>query len=312
MAAPTTSASPSYSQLLTDFVRAELISTLRAGLPHLPAGAVDYSGYSIGNNDTYILGAVPDMAINLQALAEGVTPAAEELLSDINTWTAAEIGRVVTGTDRLIRQQPSNWAGVVAERVAWSAAEHADEVARGIWDAATPIGVIGTGCEPPRIGSFLSAATLLQEKDVPTIGGYYYVITHPRVLNALQQQTGEMGWTDAAKFQTPNDLRSGILAEFRGLKFIGNSRVDTTDDKCFSHVIGANSLAFSDAGSITTHITMPTPSISDPLAQRFAAGWRGRWGGVALVRKLRQGDVTGVTSFADVHTTAPVPTFATN
>jgi N4-gp56 family major capsid protein len=312
-AGPTTTGTATYASLLHKYVSAALLSLLRAGLPHLPAGVVTFDAYQKGTDDSYTYGAIPDLDVNMQVLAEGVTPTAENIQSLITTFSTAEYGRVVTGTDKIIRTQPYDWAGTVAERVAFSAAEHADEAARLIWQAVHA-GEIILGAGTAAMGTDLvtKAVTALQERDVPpAAGGLYVGIAHPRAIAALKMEVGERSWTDAAKYDDPNAVMTGHLGDWGGVRWVGNSRVaitGTTTKISQAIIAGANALVFADPGSIMTSAILPTPSITDPLAQRSAFGWRGRWGGAVLPRRKRQADANDVFSYVKLSTLAPDPT----
>ena len=271
----TTTATTQYASLLHKFVSSALLSMLRAGLPHLPAGVVTYDTYQKGTDDTYTHGAIPDLDINMQALAEGVTPTAEDIKSLITTFNTTEFGRVISGTDKIIRQQPYDWAGAVAERVAFSAAEHADEAARLVWQAAHAGEVtLGAGTAAMSTDLIVKAVTALQERDVPTVGGMYVCICHPRQVAALKMEVGERAWTDAAKYAEPTALKT--YGDWQGVRFVGNSRVainGTTTKTAVAILAGADALCFADrAASLPARSCRPRASATRWRSVRHSAG----------------------------------------
>ena len=311
-AAPISTATPEMSELLTKIISRQVISTLRTGRYFLPPGAVLFETYPAGggHTDEYVLGSYEDLVIDPAALAsyvlaEGVTPNAVAFGSDVNSFLTTEYARLVTVTSEQIRTNPApgGFFTVIAEKVANAAQDLIDAVAQTLWMSYSgKAPVILPGATPAAANkldtmAILKAVVSLQSRGVPPIDGTNYgAMVTPAVgatIMAEQNATGGMvGWTDAMKYAGPDRLVTGEIGTYRGVRFFVNSRIPAKTGSVFpTFVFGKDALAWADLSSLRVTSVRPTPSISDPLAQRGAAGFAVRAGGM-LISDL---DPTGTT-----------------
>lgn len=61
------------------------------------------------------------------------------------------------------------------------------------------------------------AATLLKKNKVPKIGGYYYAVIHPSVVEDLRACKG---WMEAHKYAQPEEIYNGEVGKLHGVRFI--------------------------------------------------------------------------------------------
>lgn len=299
-AAPIATTTPSMSQLLTAIVSKMVISSLRTGRFFLPPGAVLFDTYpSPGHTDQYIFSSYEDILIDPTALAsyvlaEGVTPTATAFASDVNNFSTVERARLVTVTSEQIRTNPApgGFFSVVAEKVANAAQDLIDAAASVIWAgyAAAGVPVILPGATPGAANpldtkAVLKALTSLQQRGVQTIDGQCYgAMVTPAVGATLQiEATANVGWNDAIKYAGPERFLTGEIGEYRGCRFFANPRIPAKTGSVFpSYFFGKETLAFADLSSLRVTSVTPSPTISDPLAQRGAAGFAVRTGGMLV------------------------------
>lgn len=296
MAAPISTLTPEMSELLVKIVSRQIISTLRTGRGWLPPGAVTFDVYpGPGHEDTYVHGSYTDLplgALSGYNISEGVTPNAEDFGSDVNEFPTTEKGRVVTVTDAQIRKNPHNFWGVVADKVSSAAQDIIDGVAGSVWGgyAAAGVPVFSPGATPAAANALdtpavVKAVVSLETRGVePLDGTNYGCLATPANIATLMLEAGPNGWQDAAKYlDSATRLATGEVGKYRGVTFFSLPRIPAKTGSVYpSYFFGREALAFADIGSLRVTSVPPTPSISDPLAQRGAAGFRVRTGGMLL------------------------------
>lgn len=320
-AAPIATTTPAMSQLLTSIVSKMVISTLRTGRFFLPQGAVLFETYpSPGHTDQYVFASYEDILIDptalaSYALAEGVTPTPTAFASDVNNFTTTEYARLVTVTSEQIRTNPApgGFFSVVAEKVANAAQDLIDAAAGAIWGGyAGKAPVILPGATPAATNpidtkSILKAVTSLQQRGVATIDGTCYgAMVTPAVGATIMAEANAagLGWTDAVKYAGPDRLVTGEIGEYRGVRFFVNPRIPGKTATVFpTYVFGADAIAWADLSSLRVTSVPPVPSISDPLAQRGAAGFAVRCGGM-LVSDVAADTTTRRYRFVVIESTA--------
>lgn len=316
-AAPIATTTPEMADLLTKIVSKQVISTLRTGRFWLPEGACLYETYAVsGHEDLYSFGSYEDIVIDPTALAtyalsEGVTPAATAFGSDVNDFPTTEFARLVTVTSEQIRKNPHGFMGIVADKVSNAALDLIDAAASAIWAGyAGKAPVILPGAAPAATNkidtaSVLKAVTSLQTRGVQPIDGQNYgAMVTPAVGATLQIEAGPLGWVEAIKYAGPERLITGEIGTYRGVRFFVNPRIPGKSATVFpTYVFGAETLAFADLTSLRVTSVPPVPSISDPLAQRGAAGFAVRCGGM-LISDLSPDTTTRRFRFAVIESTA--------
>ena len=170
-----------------------------------------------------------------------------------------------------------------------------DTIAKGIWQSA-PAGEIVLGTTTTNIteASVRAAVAILSSRAVPRVGGTtasdgtpaggaYVGIAHSFVIADLKST---LEWQDTSKYAAPNQLLTGEVGMFRGVRFIESPAAGysgTGATTIYRTIIaGASALAWADPALLQTFVAGFTATESDPLAQRAAAGWKG-WAGGALV-----------------------------
>jgi len=301
-AAPISTATPEMSELLTKIISRQVVSSLRTGRFFLPPGAVIYETYpNPGHTDEYVIGSYTDLLIDPAALAsyvlaEGVTPNAVAFGSDVNSFLTTEYARLVTVTSEQIRTNPApgGFFSVVADKVANAALDLQDAVAQTLWMSyAGKASVILPGATPGAANpldtkSILKAVTSLRAKGVPPIDGRNYgaMVTSAVGATLMAEATavgGLAGWTDAMKYAGSEQIVTGELGTYRGVRFFANDRIPAKTGSVFpSFVFGKDVLAWADLSSLRVTAVQPSASISDPLAQRGASGFACRCGGMLI------------------------------
>jgi N4-gp56 family major capsid protein len=93
-------------------------------------------------------------------------------------------------------------------------------------------------------------------------------------------------WIETQKYAEPNNLLTGEVGMWRGIRFITSPRAKVTGTGAAAVyrtiVAGAQALAWADPSLLQTFLAGFEATESDPLAQRAAAGWKG-WAGGVLV-----------------------------
>jgi N4-gp56 family major capsid protein len=298
--APITRATPEMAALLTTLVSKKIVSTLRTGRGWLPAKGVTYEAYRNGTDDSYALASYSDLPLadadlTDYVLQEGITPTTVEAFpSDVNTFSTTEYARIVTYTDEQVRTNPHGFAGIVADKVSNAALDLLDAKAGLIWGGYSAAGVpkfspeTATGgdaaaANPLVTTAVVKAVTTLEMLGVQRLDGAAFgCLIRPDVAATLMLEAGELGWVDATKYAGPERLMTGEIGQYRGVRFFSLSRIPAAVAVVPSYFFGLEALAFADLGSLRVEHVSPTPSITDPLGQRGAAGFRVRGGGMLL------------------------------
>jgi N4-gp56 family major capsid protein len=297
------------AELLVKIVSKTVISTCRTGRGWLPPQGVTFDTYPApGHTDEYVHASYNDLPLDddldTYNLAEGVTPTTVEAFgSDVNSFTTKERARIVTITDDQVRTNPHGFWGVASEKVASAAQDLIDAAAGKVWMGYSAAGALKFSPEPADSGTAASteaintpaivkAVTTLEMLGVARLDGASYgALIRPDVAATLQLEAGELGWVDAQKYAGPERLITGELGMYRGVRFFSLPRIPDATGVVPTFFFGAEALAFADLASLRLTSVPPTPSISDPLGQRGAIGFRVRTGGM-LIHDLIPGSDT--------------------
>lgn len=298
--APITTLTPEMAELLVKIVSKQIVSTCRTGRGWLPPQGVTFDTYPApGHTDEYVHASYNDLplAADLDSynLAEGVTPAtAEAFGSDVNSFTTKERARIVTITDEQVRTNPHGFWGVASEKVASAAQDLIDAAAGKVWLSYGTAGVPkfspeaadgGTAASTEGINTpaIVKAVVSLEMLGVERLDGQSYgCLIRPDVAATLMLEAGELGWVDAQKYAGPERLLTGEIGMYRGVRFFSLPRIPAATGVVPSFFFGKEALVFADLASLRVTSVPPTPSISDPLGQRGAIGFRVRTGGMLL------------------------------
>jgi N4-gp56 family major capsid protein len=299
-----------FSDTVVKLVHKAIIETLRSGLVYLPRGSVVPAQQKPGYNGTMVHVAYPDLPVFTTDLTEGIPPTGSKLGIDKVEYTCTQKGNYVKLTDLAELESPHQLAKVAANKIEQQMVETVDELARLVWAThATDLysGTSNAATLDVAAGDVLTAANamdavaILRAKNVaPFANGDYLAITHPYVLRGL---ANDKRFVEAAKYGDPSRLFKGSIGGFEGAQFVPTSRgtknagAGTAGIDVFETiVIGANSIAFGDIG--TLEVIIEKGGVSDPLHQLKTVGWKAFIGG-ALVKVAEKSDGAGVNA-ADV------------
>lgn len=316
---------PNLAGVLVKLIRAQVIQSLRAGLPWLPAGVTSYDTYRVGGEDKWAWSSYTDLAIPALTDVEGTTyvlppgenpPTTEIIESDNIEFTAKEQARMVRVAATVLRQNPHSFATIAGDKIARAAAIMADVTAESIWKAAHPGEVV---LFPYPVGGGAAAATnpvdpdvlseavaVLRANDVAPLGDGTYVFTgHPFTIADIFKTIGERGYTDYAKYGDTSSLADGVVGKWQGITFVSSSRArkDAAGSTYTSILAGAEAIAFADPGATRIHITLPTASDSDPAANRASFVFVSLLGGAPISTISEQDGTTRVYRHVKVQST---------
>ena len=170
-----------------------------------------------------------------EPLAEGVTPAGQELKQAAFTAMVKPYGRHVEVTDELNFTQLDNLHRETAQLLADQAALSLDTICRDALCAGLNVQYVGGKTSRGALSASdkLTAAevkkavrTLKRANAKPFADGYYHAIIHP---DAVYDLTGDSAWIDAAKYQDKSRLERYELGCLYRVKFF-----ESTNAKVFS------------------------------------------------------------------------------
>jgi len=180
----------------------------------------------------------------MNELAVAITPLNEttdvtpQVLGDTTVLvTLLEYGNAVT-TSALARGTSFvNLDPVAANIVGYNAGQSVDTIARNVLAAGTNFAyAIGDGSNVPTSRNTITIKNLLTAADVraaraamvrnsvPSIGGYYMGFIHPDVAYDLRGQVGSATWNEPHAYSTPENIWTGEIGSFSGVRFIESPR----------------------------------------------------------------------------------------
>jgi N4-gp56 family major capsid protein len=231
-------------------------------------------------------------------LNEGVPPTEEALTIYYDEYGVNQAGRLIAITDVAMAESPHALASVAAERAAFNALATIDLAIAGVVGASTAVRYVTgaaarinittamklTGDEVRRTVSAMKVA------NIPTFpDGNYRAMIHPNATYDLQSDTAVGGWLEASKYAAPDQLLSGEIGRYFGVRFIesnlGTVFLDagaTSADVYNTTFYGPEYFAFGDLQSVTAYMQSPGGDHADPLAQKAQVGWKAMWGAKVL------------------------------
>jgi len=229
-----------------------------------------------------------DMALATSTISEttDLTPVA---LSDSTvTVTLGEYGNVATTTAKLRAESFVEIDPIVANNIGYNAGASIDSVARitlrdallangkQYWDNAGSGSLVWTAGSPGSFsgtpatavgGDFAKERARLRSANVvPYEGGFYVAFVHPDVVFDVQQDTGTAGWRLPQIYTTPENIWSGEMGAFEGIRFIETPRAPVFPNATTTVNLTASSLNFTfTAGlppTVGSALTMGTATLS--------------------------------------------------
>lgn len=279
---------------VTALVRADILENLRPVSRWLQDGAYIPGTLIPGTNLIRHLAYGDLSATDPVITTEGVPPAEEALTIDYEEYAAKQRGRIVGITDVALKMNPHDLLGKAAEKVAYDALSTVDRTVAAAVIGETPDAAGLTGPYPLTLaGSVVTGAdvrkwvAILKSHLVPTFpDGFYRAMIHPAVVADLQGDTAVGGWLEVAKYASPESMLTGEIGRMWGVRFIEttvSTSIAGSPDTYNTVVFGPDYFAWGDLMSIETYMVRPGGDHSDPLAQKALVGYKGAWGGKALI-----------------------------
>jgi N4-gp56 family major capsid protein len=209
-----------------------------------------------------------------QDLLEGVPPQTKKSEFSNFAFTGSQKGNVVAITDLAAIFSPFDLYSQASEKLAWNSVEAIEDSILAALKGADPLALTltATGFAP----GIIETVTQMKRREVPTFSdGSYHAFAAPETVAKVMAETGELGWTDAAKYADPGAIMNGEMGKFRGIRFIETTRLDGTTDEII--VFGPEAWAQGDYQTIRPY-RVTGADHADPLEQRALFGWKGMWG----------------------------------
>ena len=244
-----------------------------------------------------------DLAIAVTPLSETTDVSAVSMSDSTVSLTLAEYGNAVVTTAKLRGTSFLDLDPIVANVVGYNAGVSLDTIARAKIDSATNVmyasglGATALGSVTARVniiaGTTISsldvrvARARLRAQNVGTFGGMYVGYVHPDIVADLQGEslsnTQSLGWRAPHVYSQPNEIWTGELGSFEGVRFIETPRAPvyqgggsaSATNVYGTIILGRQSLAkahsISDGNAAYPHI-IPGP-ITDHLRRLVPLGW---------------------------------------
>lgn len=296
----TLTSTTNFDKYVQTTINKRLEELLRAPLPHLMAGNYLPATFVKGSNGTMRFLNIPDLSVTVNSgtvtpgtapwLTEGTAPTSEALTFGYEEFTTYQAGRVVQLSDVAMMENFVDLLAAATDRIARNMHETADLYVATKLKAATNVIFSGSGNVATAgvaagdllLGSDVKRArALLAGTNVPQFAGGYRSIIHPYVVADLQADDAVGGWIDAQRYASPENLLSGELGKYAGVRFFESSKAGiqaaggTGSIDVYSTVIfGPDAYAFGDFGNSQSYFTAPGGQ-SDPLHQNAKIGWKG-------------------------------------
>lgn len=131
-------------------------------------------------------------------------------------------------------------------------------------------------------------ATYLADKSAPMFWNGYIAVTHPNVIYDLMMSTTNGGFMEVSKYTEAGrwELVNWEIWMMYGVRFVKSPFAkianNWTNDVYLTYIFGQGAYWVADLQSLTTYLTAPTASDSDPLAQRRKCWCKVAFGTVVL------------------------------
>ena len=186
-----------------------------------------------------------DLAIASTALNESTDVSAVAMADSTVSLTLAEYGNAVITTALLRGTAFIDIDEAVANVVGYNAGISLDSLAVNVLRAGTNVNFAAgstarNNITPSNVlvaNDVRAATAALRRANVATIGGYYMGFVHPDVSYDLRGQTGAATWNEPHAYNQPDQIWTGEIGSFGGVRFIETPRAPV----------------FADAGSSTTN-----------------------------------------------------------
>lgn len=291
-------ATTNFSTLVQAVIVKAAEQELRASLVHTMPGNYQSSSFIPGTN-LVRLGRYADPSAQTVALTEGTPPTAQALTIGTESFSATQVGGVFEITDLAELDSPHDVISINAERAGRQAAVTIDTLVREVLAAGTSVQfvtqTVRTALTTANIvtGAVIKKmVTLLARRDVPTFSdGFYRAFLHPDVTYDLFTDTASGGWMDISKYENSVTLRNGEIGRYHRVRFLESSAakvfVDggaTSADVYSTFFFGPDAYIMADSQRLSSYFVAAGGDHSDPLAQKYAMGWKARFGAALVVQ----------------------------
>jgi N4-gp56 family major capsid protein len=261
-----------WSDIVTNLVIKNLIANLRKEAVFAQAGNAALKATHVPGTNQFVYTAFGDLPAAVDLL-EGVPPVSVKPTFANFAFGGKQKGNVVAITDLAAVFSPFDLYTQASEKLAWNAVEAIeDSILAAINAGADALTLSATGFA----AGIIETVTQMKRREVPMFGDRtYHAFAAPETLAKIMSETGELGWTDAAKYASPDAIMNGEMGRFRGIRFMETTRLDGSTDKVI--VFGPEAWAQGDYQTIRPY-RVTGADHADPLEQRALFGWKGMWG----------------------------------
>lgn len=214
------------------------VSMLTVGGPNAAGtGSVWGAGTSLLSGDPNSIvgvgGHPVSSVVGVAAITEGTNPTSITWGASSFSSGPAQYGILVAVSDLLVRNSAIEVIENATKEVRSALARMVDDVIQAVVNAGSA-GVIYAGGKTSRAS--LGAGDVITQADMvkavtyarssnaaglkPFEGGNYAAIIHPAVMGDLMSNTATGSWIDGARYTNPEDIRSGTMTGYRGVKYL--------------------------------------------------------------------------------------------
>ena len=215
-------------------VRARTSSTGQLGAPSIIIGSVYGAGASIQGGDADTARGFPiSSSVGVAPITEGTNPASVTWGATSYSSGPAQYGILVAVSDLLVRNSAIEVIDDAATQVRNALARLVDQALQYVVNAGSN-GVLYSGGKTTRAS--LAAGDTLTQNDAqravmylrasnaagvrPFEGSYYVGVIHPNVSYDMMANTASGSWTDMGRYSNVEDVRTGKLGNFRGVRYL--------------------------------------------------------------------------------------------
>lgn len=243
-------------------------------------GSVWGAGSSVEGQANIAPGAPVSSTFGVAAILEGTNPTAISWGATSYGSGPFQYGVLVQVSDLLVQNSAIEVVDSCTMQVKNALARLVDTAIQAVVNGGVN-GVIYAGGKTSRTG--LGAGDLLTQTEMTKAvrnlrasngaglkafdGRYYVAVIHPFVMADLMSNTGAGSWSDMARYSSVDELKSGKIGDFRGVRYLesGNQNYYNSTTTVFpTTVIGSESFGWGYFQQ-PTPILVTTPDSSNPL-----------------------------------------------
>lgn len=262
-----------FAKIVTALVVRNTIEALRDEAIFAQEGNAYLRSTHIPGTNQFVYTGFADLGAAVELL-EGVPPETEKMLFDTFAFAGKQVGKTTAITDLAEIFSPFDLYAKASEKLAWNAVDYIEDTLATLVNTSPSLTIAATGYA----AGIIEMVTQMKRRDVPTFPDRtYHAWVTPETAAKIMAETGELGWTDAAKYANTRGLLTGEIGMFRGLRFMETSRLNagSTDEVI---AFGPEAYVAGDFQTLEAYRVARGNDHADPLAQRAIMGWKGMWG----------------------------------